>query len=204
MIGDERDPSPTVRRAIDELRRLPATNADALRRVASAAAAARVAPADDEPVLTRPRRRVRSWIAATIAVAAGFLGFVARGALMGPDASPSVAGPRGAAAESPNAPRPVSLTNREALPVPHLFVFNDRRAHRVAVVGDFNQWNAARAPMSRATDGDLWSVTIAIMPGRHTYGFMVDDSLLVLDPRAPTARDPDLGAEGSVVIVGRP
>jgi hypothetical protein len=42
------------------------------------------------------------------------------------------------------------------------------------------------------------------MPGRHVYAFMVDDSLLVLDPRAPKSRDPDLGAEGSIRIVGRP
>jgi hypothetical protein len=58
--------------------------------------------------------------------------------------------------------------------------------------------------MKRASDGDLWSVTVPIVPGRHTYGFMVDDSVLVLDPRAPTVRDPDLGAKGSVIIVGRP
>jgi hypothetical protein len=33
---------------------------------------------------------------------------------------------------------------------------------------------------------------------------MVDDSVLTLDPRKPKARDPDLGNEGSVLMVGRP
>jgi hypothetical protein len=33
---------------------------------------------------------------------------------------------------------------------------------------------------------------------------MVDDSMLVLDPRAPKTRDPALGVEGSVIIVGKP
>ena len=58
--------------------------------------------------------------------------------------------------------------------------------------------------MTRSSDGALWSVIVPILPGRHMYGFMVDDSLFVLDPRAPKARDPDLGTAGSVVIVGRP
>jgi 1,4-alpha-glucan branching enzyme len=76
----------------------------------------------------------------------------------------------------------------------------------VSVVGDFNEWNAARARMTREPAGDLWSVTIPIAPGRHTYGFMVNDSTFTLDPdtRVARTRDPDLGAEGSVVIVGRP
>jgi 1,4-alpha-glucan branching enzyme len=73
-------------------------------------------------------------------------------------------------------------------------------------VGDFNGWNAMNAPMTRASGGDLWSVTIPIAPGRHTYGFMVNDSTFTLDQdaRVARARDPDLGVEGSVVIVGRP
>jgi hypothetical protein len=33
---------------------------------------------------------------------------------------------------------------------------------------------------------------------------MVDDSMFVLDPREPTARDADLGVEASVTIVGKP
>jgi hypothetical protein len=58
--------------------------------------------------------------------------------------------------------------------------------------------------MTRSPDGDLWSITIPVTPGRHTYGFMIDDTVFVLDPRAPKSRDPDLGVEGSVMIVGRP
>jgi hypothetical protein len=50
----------------------------------------------------------------------------------------------------------------------------------------------------------VWTTVLAIAPGRHVYGFMVDDSILVLDPRAPKTKDPALGVEGSVVIVGKP
>jgi len=58
--------------------------------------------------------------------------------------------------------------------------------------------------MTRSSNVGLWSVIIPISPGRHIYGFMVDDSVFTLDPRAPKVRDADLGTEGSVVIVGRP
>jgi hypothetical protein len=91
-----------------------------------------------------------------------------------------------------------------ALPIAQQFVLNDRTAHSVAVVGDFNGWNPKSAPMTRSPDGDLWSVTVAVLPGRHTFGYMVDDSIFTLDPRMPKTRDPDLGTEGSIVIVGRP
>jgi len=204
MTGDDRDLPPVVREAIDELRRLPAADGDAIRRVVSAAAAVRVTPAADEPLLARPRRSVRIWTAAGLAAAAGFLGFAFRGALTDRATSHSVTESSPVAAASAVTTRPASMTTGEALPTPHLFVLNDRRAHHVSVVGDFNQWNATRAPMTRSPNSDLWSVTIPILPGRHTYRFIVDDSLLMLDPRAPRARDPDLGAEGSVVIVGRP
>jgi len=43
-----------------------------------------------------------------------------------------------------------------------------------------------------------------MFPGRHIYGFMIDDSVLMLDPRALKTRDPDLGTDGSVRMVGRP
>jgi 1,4-alpha-glucan branching enzyme len=102
--------------------------------------------------------------------------------------------------------RPASIGAADALPIEQQFVFRSTSAHTVSVVGDFNRWNSAVAPMTHSRGGDLWSVTIPIAPGRHTYAFMVDDSVFTLDPDARVARvrDPDLGAEGSVVIVGRP
>ena len=98
---------------------------------------------------------------------------------------------------------PVTSRSTDAVPVSKQFVFNSRTAHRVSVVGDFNGWKSDSAPLTRSPDGDLWSVTIPIMPGRHTYGFMVDD-VFVLDPRALKARDADLGADASVIVVGKP
>ncbi len=212
MSDVERDP--LVRRAIDELRKAPRTDHDVVARVVAAAAAARVAPADDEATTQAvAARRVRRWTLGGVAAAAAVAGFAlssmngahrqsastVAAALAVPA---SVAAPR--ASTPPLELQPVGSNSADALPVSRQFVFHSRTAHSVSVVGDFNRWNAEEARMARAGDGDLWSITVTIPPGRHMYGFMVNDSLFVLDPREPTGRDADLGVQASVIIVGRP
>ena len=195
-----------LRRAVQTLQQLPGTDADAIRRVVEAAAAQRVMPAADEPVDVsgvapshRPSWRIAGF--AGLVAAAAIVGFFARGRL-------TRSAPSGSVASSAPSAALVAAVNGEqdARPIPQQFVFRSATARRVSVVGDFNEWNAVRAPMTREAAGDLWSVTIAIAPGRHTYGFMVNDSTFALDQdaRVARARDPDLGVEGSVVIVGRP
>ena len=188
---------PVVRRAIDELRRLPRVEDEAVAAVVSAAATARVLPPADEPVTpARERGRGRLVIGGGLIAAAAIAGFVIRGMTSAPE-------PRRVAATTSITPAALSA-ERAAVPIVEQFVFKAPTARHVSVIGDFNRWDASLAPMSRSADGELWSVSIPILPGRHMYAFMVDDSLLVLDPRAPKSRDPDLGAEGSVRIVGRP
>jgi len=203
MTDAERDP--ILRRALDELRKLPPADVAAMRRVVTAAATARVTPFDDEPELLSPGRgrSIRVWTVVGIAAASAFVGFALRGA------SASRARPAPAlvassvSAASPTI-HPVASAELDAAPVKQAFVFNSSRAHRVFVVGDFNRWDPSSTPMTRSSDGELWSAVIPIRPGRHMYAFMVDDSVFTLDPNAPKVRDPDLGAEGSIIIVGRP
>jgi Carbohydrate-binding module 48 (Isoamylase N-terminal domain) len=204
MTDAERDP--VLRRALEELRRVPPPDVEAMRRVVAAAAAARVTPFDAEPGILSPRRgrSIRLWMVVGVAAASAFVGFALRGAWTArTHVTPTFASSTVADPTNP-ALRQVVGSEPDAPPIPKQFVFNSSRAHRVSVVGDFNSWNPANAPMSRSPDGELWSVTIPIAPGRHMYAFMVDDSLFTLDPGAPNARDPDLGTKGSIVIVGRP
>lgn len=98
----------------------------------------------------------------------------------------------------------IASPSLDAAPIPSQFVLRSSTARRVSVVGDFNHWNPDSAPMTRSPDGDLWSITIPVAPGRHMYAFMIDDTVFTVDPRAPKTRDPDLGVDGSVIIVGRP
>jgi hypothetical protein len=192
-----------VNRAIDELRRLPPLDRDAVDRVVRAAAAARVSPADDEELMERRRvRSMRIWSAVGLAAAAAVAGFVAgelRPSRVTPTSQATVAR---VSSERP-AMRPVANDPSEIVAIPQQLVFEQKSARRVALVGDFNNWDPKANAMVRDASG-LWSTILPIMPGRHLFGFMVDDSVFMLDPHKPKARDPDLGSEGSVLMVGRP
>ena len=212
MTGSSGDP--LVDRAIDELRRLPQVDDLAVRRIVTAAAAARDA-SDTDGGPPQPRRLgerwLRPWLAIGLTAAAAAVGFMVRGAWSPTTdveqvaAVPTTAAPAAPASEpSIQKIQMAASPAADAAPIPLQFVLRSGTARGVSVVGDFNGWNPASARMARSPDGDLWSITIPVAPGRHMYGFMIDDTVFTLDPRAPRTRDPDLGVEGSVVIVGRP
>jgi predicted carbohydrate-binding protein with CBM48 len=86
------------------------------------------------------------------------------------------------------------------------FVLVAPHASTVAVVGDFNNWDAQATPMTRTPTGGTWSVAIPLRPGRHVYAFVVNgangSTQWVADPTAPLAPEDGLGAPNSVVLVG--
>jgi hypothetical protein len=73
-------------------------------------------------------------------------------------------------------------------------------ATRVALVGEFNDWDPQATPMSRATGG-AWHVAVPLANGRHVYAFVVDGSAWVSDPQAPIAPERWFGASNSVLLV---
>ena len=193
-------PDPIIDRAIDELRRLPPVDPVAIRRIVTAAAEARVSPADEPDVVGRSAgRSIRIWSAIGLAAAAAVAGFFVRGAVATKPATETLA-----VRQVPATPVEVAAMAGDASPILQQFIFENAQAHRVSVVGDFNKWDRSTSPMIRSSDNATWSVIIPIVPGRHVYGYIVDDSLFTLDPRAPKVKDVDLGTEGSVVMVGRP
>ena len=83
------------------------------------------------------------------------------------------------------------------------FVVVAPRAATVSLVGDFNDWDAARTPMQRTRTGEsVWTAVIPLTPGRYRYAFLVDGVAWLADPTAPAARDDEFGAPSSVVTVG--
>jgi hypothetical protein len=135
MSDVERDP--LVRRAIDELRKAPRVDHDAVARVVAAAAAARVTPADDDAMIHAGRaRRARLWTLGGVAAAAAVAGFAlstvnsarrpttATAAVRASASVPVVNTPVG------NAPtlelQPVGSNSADALPVSRQFVFHSR------------------------------------------------------------------------------
>jgi hypothetical protein len=81
------------------------------------------------------------------------------------------------------------------------FVFRAPGAHRVALVGDFNDWDGDATPL-RPAAGGLWTVTVPLTAGRYTYTFVVDGERWLADPAAPPAPPDDLGRPSSVVTIG--
>jgi hypothetical protein len=98
---------------------------------------------------------------------------------------------------------PVSNDMDAARSVPEQFILQQRGANRVRLVGDFNGWGATAIDLTDATRSGVWEVTVALLPGRHTYAYLVNDSLLVLDPHMPTTTDRDFGRVSSVILVNR-
>jgi len=202
MTEAERDP--VLDRAISELKALPPLDREAVSRIVAAAATARLHAADDDdfvPARTSGRSLRLSWTIG-IAAAAAFAGFLARGVWTSPASDAPAA--TSVVAQPGVRVQPASDSDAEVRPILKQFVLDNATARRVALVGDFNNWNPSATPLTRDPISGAWTTVLAIAPGRHVYGFMVDDSILVLDPRAPKTKDPALGVEGSVVIVGKP
>ena len=80
------------------------------------------------------------------------------------------------------------------------FVLAAPSAGQVTLVGDFNDWSPTATPLQRSAAG-VWVVTMRLEPGQYQYGFLVDGSRWMPDPRAPTAGFDDLGAPNSLVMV---
>jgi hypothetical protein len=73
-------------------------------------------------------------------------------------------------------------------------------ASRVAVVGDFNDWDPAATPLRPAGDGGTWIVELRLKPGRYHYTFLIDGRRWARDPNAPAAES-DFGAPVSMLTV---
>ena len=99
---------------------------------------------------------------------------------------------------------PRSLLGKKAQPTAQRvqFVLVAPDAKKVAVVGDFNGWDANHAAYQAVhRGGGVWSVTAPVPLGHHRYSFVVDDSVWVADPTAPRVLDDDYGLPNSALVV---
>jgi hypothetical protein len=99
---------------------------------------------------------------------------------------------------------PVAVGAVEELEVPIQFVINVPNATSVALVGDFNGWDASAIALERVPGSPLWTTTYNLKPGRHVYAFVVDGTKWIRDPRAAEAVDEDFGRPQSVIVVQMP
>ena len=202
-MSDEHDEM--IERIAARLRPLPEVDPAARARVLVAVAATRQRDREQRAATRRGRGIVR-WASVSTLAAALVLSVLvlqrtgAPAARQGTDAA-------GDAASAAVVGAPTSLAARDggdaSLQRVEL-VFRAPDARSVSLVGDFTGWDPSRAVMTRDSASGLWSVTMRVAPGRHVYAFLVDDSVWVRDPRAPSAPDADFGRPGSILLVGRP
>jgi hypothetical protein len=170
----------------------------------------RVMAALDATVIPLHRRAKRTWLerrwTISITPLGGFAAAAAIGAIMvlGARVTNRPTGPEIASATVPATPTiPVldAPVDVDKIIVQRQLTILVPSATTVAVVGDFNDWDASRGVMQRLTADGLWSVTVPLHVGRHEYQFVVDDTLRIPDPTMPQAKS-DFGASNSVITVG--
>ena len=74
-------------------------------------------------------------------------------------------------------------------------------AKAVALVGDFNSWDARTTPMTKGAVEGLWMVTVPLASGSYQYAFVVDGTAWVADPAAPIALEDEFGTPSSIVTI---
>ena len=65
------------------------------------------------------------------------------------------------------------MARQESNPPRQTFSFKAPDALSVLLVGDFTHWQSKAIPMRKGPDG-VWTATVNLPPGNHTYRFIVD------------------------------
>jgi hypothetical protein len=179
---DEELQDDLLRRVVAELRRPvrldPAVDFRALRQIRAEAPGPAAAPLP---------RRLRAVGLVGSALAAGLLITV----LLRSGPAP--------ATDSASAPAPTAARAEEPRPV-HLRLAAPASS-RVAVVGDFNDWDPAATPLRPTGTEGVWTVELRLKPGRYHYTFLIDGRRWEGDPSEPRAPESDFGAPVSVLTV---
>ena len=79
------------------------------------------------------------------------------------------------------------------------FTYADPSAKAVSLAGQFNNWSATTTQLHK-DDAGLWTVSVALKPGRYQYKFVVDGDWR-LDPSNPDSADDGSGNMNSIKTV---
>ncbi|HVT39306.1 MAG TPA: isoamylase early set domain-containing protein [Gemmatimonadaceae bacterium] len=80
------------------------------------------------------------------------------------------------------------------------FAIDAPHAARVALVGNFNQWDARATPMRRTAATGRWTAALRLAPGRHVYAYILDGKTWTVDSVAPRSGDKDYGSINTVLV----
>jgi hypothetical protein len=79
------------------------------------------------------------------------------------------------------------------------FTYIARGAKSVAVVGNFNEWDATKDQLTLTGDS-VWTGNIRLAPGRYEYQLVIDGKWMP-DPSAQHSAESEFGGTNSVLIV---
>jgi hypothetical protein len=96
---------------------------------------------------------------------------------------------------------PVASTPKERVIKEVKIFFYYPPAHKVAVTGDFNDWNLDGVPMRAAGKPGMWTADLKVPPGVYSYNFIVDGEILLPDPDSPNQMPDGYGGTNSVLLV---
>lgn len=93
---------------------------------------------------------------------------------------------------------PVANTGEEPL-VLHQFTYYQKGLQSIALVGQFNDWDADSTALKEVSPG-VWTVSMLLRPGVYEYQFILNGKQRVTDPTMPQTSN-DFGSPNSVVTV---
>ncbi len=197
----EREHDPFIEEIAEELKRPVRFDSTFESRVMAAIEPAIDAPSDGRrgstPWILRPRTFYVSPLAG-LAVAAGLVAIITMSVLRTLPSSDLAATP--AAPEPISMPvTPVSFDPARVALVATPVTYIDRSARTVAVVGNFNDWDATKNVLTLIGDS-VWSGNIKLAPGRYEYQLVVDGKWIA-DPGAQHSAHSEFGGTNSVMIV---
>ena len=148
--------------------------------------------------LLRPRAFYVSPLAG-LAVAAGLVAIITMSVLRTQPSATLAGNPSVVAPAVDGVPvRVVTFDSAATVLVARPFTYVDRNAKSVAVVGNFNDWDASKGALTSTSDS-IWSGNIMLAPGRYEYQLVVDGKWIP-DPNAQHSAKSEFGGTNSVVI----
>jgi 1,4-alpha-glucan branching enzyme len=78
------------------------------------------------------------------------------------------------------------------------FEYENEKATKVALVGNFNNWNKDSDVMTK--ENNTWKITKELEAGTYEYQYVVDDTDWVVDPKTETTKNKYEGLNSVIVV----
>jgi hypothetical protein len=82
-----------------------------------------------------------------------------------------------------------------------VMIYDAPWAESVSVVGDFNGWDSESHRMIRRSGKGPWRARLRLPSGIYQYGFLINGSQWVNDPRAEKLLEDGFGRENSLLLI---